>query len=480
MSADLEHAHTIICELFAKYETEYGDSLTSVIRSLPSLVQAHVDKQIEQKERRRTTEDRIQKIGRLFTETLTPRYYYIPISSTFVMCDDEGYKIAKEDEILAAILPVLQNDDDLCRTKHRSKHAVMRIIKANTLFECIPDSRVIQCVLGIFRTVFAPTKCDAKHLLTRIGDIILRKHPSLITVTSSEALEHITILSELMSPLIGHRCNIRGSCASSYSEEEAPNCRIVRTQCAVADSYTVLKSHVLGIIAVSCHYSTRFESGDNYIRTATDIVAREACFSATTTTINDNINQFANEHMSLVDDWITPQEHVQLAWDLWAHEKNVFLKVPIDRVINMHPYSVKDGKVNCDLTMGSYMREATLFCQTTLTLDPSETLLELSELYEFFVTTRDPIPFIDPIESLFYSIARLTIANMGATCDGSFIHGAAFSLWDKRKEVDDFLGTVVDVGGLNVFAAYKVYATTTPGRKTSRAYFAQRAEEFGR
>ena len=476
MPIDLEGAHNVIRELFAKYHPDHEESITSVIRSLPALVQAHVDKHIEQKERRRTTEDRIQKIGRLFTETLTPRYYYIPFTSTFVLCDGERYRLAKEDEILAAILPVLQNDDDLCRTKHKSKHAVMRLIKANSLLECIPDSGVIQCILGLFQTVFTSTKCDAKHLLTRIGDILLRKHSALITVISQEALEHITVLSELMSPLLGHRYTLRGSCASTYSEEEASNCRIVRTHGDVADSYTLLKPHVLGIIAVSCHYSARFASGDGYLQnTATDTAVRDACFSTITTSITDSVAKFAHEHMSAADDWNTPQEHVHLAWDMWTHAKNVFLKVPIERVFNQHPYSVKGGKVNCTLAMGEYMQAAASFCQTTLSLDPRETLLEFSELYEFFVEASSHTN-----ESMFRAVARLAVADMGATCDGSFVHGAAFALWDKRKEVEDFLATVVDVGGLNVFAAYRVYATTTPGRKVSRAYFAQRAEELGR
>ena len=479
MSIDLERAYEMIRELFAKYETDHEESIAAVVGSLPALVQAHVDKHIEQKERRRTTEDRIRKIGRLFTETLTPRYYYIPITSTFVMCDGDGYQLAKEDEILAAILPVLQNDDDLCRTKHKSKHAVMRLIKANSLLECIPDSGVIQRVLGVCHTVFTPTKCDAKHLLTRIGDILLRKHPTLLTVMSQEALEHMIVLSELIIPLIGQRHPLRGSCTSSYSEEDAPNCRIVRTHGGIADSYAVLKPCVLEIIAVSCHYSTRFASGDGYVKNiATDTAVRDACFSADTTSTTDSVERFAQERMSPAEDWTTPQEHVSLSWSAWAHTTNVFLKVPIDRVLNQQPYSVKDGKVNCTLAMGEYMQAAASFCRTTLTIDTRETLLEFSELYEFFVETKSECSHA--CESLFHSVARLTVTAMGASCDGSFVHGAAFTLWDKRKEVEDFLATVDTSRGLNVFAAYRVYAMTVPGRKTSRAYFIQRAEELGR
>ena len=479
MSIDLEKAHEIIRELFAKYETEHGESLSAVVGSLPSLVQAHVDKHIEQKERRRTTEDRIRKIGRLFTETLTPRYYYIPITSTFVLCYGDGYQLAKEDEILAAILPVLQNDDDLCKTKHKSKHAVMRLIKSNSLLECIPDSCVIQRILGVFRTVFTSTKCDAKHLLTRIGDILLRKHPALTVVVSEEALEHITVLSELMAPLTGQRHTLRGSCTSCYSEQEAQTCRIVRTHGNITDSYTILKPHILGIIAVSCHYSTRFSSGDCYLQNnVTDTDARDACFSPSITSITDSIARFSQERMSAAEDWTTPQEHIHLAWTMWAHATNVFLEVPIDRVLNHPPYSVKDGKINCTLAIGEYMQEVTSFCQTTLTLDPRETLLEFSELYEYFVEARSDCSHAG--ESIFRAVARQTATAMGATCDGAFVHGAAFILWDKRKEVEEFLATVVDVGGMNVFAAYRVYATTTQGRKASRAYFAQRVEELGR
>ena len=472
-AAPLEKANSIVSQLLESYP-ENHDIVLAALESLDGTVKSQIERITESSNRKKMTEEKIQEAVMHFTSSPDYRYYYVTITSTFVACDTNGYSIVNEDSVLSMVLPYLQRDEELCRSKHKLKHAVIRGIKSNLLTSCIPNSDIIQRVVGLFTTLFSPTKSDAKHLITRIGDILLKKN-SLTIVVTADVLKNFIAIADLLKPIAGHRISYDLSTAfrSTYTEDMAENCRVVRTRQPVPDAYAILKPHLLDILAVCYHYSNRYTSGDEYVGTAIkDQVVRDACLAPSNQSIDNVIEAFSQACMIPHSDWRTPKQHIEVVFRLWAQRNHVYLHVPLQRLVAHGEYTCKDNLVNCTLLQGDYAEDVAYFCRKNLVPDSLETLLELSDLYEFFLQTSDS-PSHD--ETLFKQIVCVVASELGGDCDGTVVNKMSFTLWDRQKEVNTFLATA-DIGcGEKVWDAYRVYAAT-PGKKVSRAYFSVHAE----
>ena len=472
-AAALDKAANVVTKLLESYP-ENENIVLAALESLDATVKSQIERLAESSNRKKATEEKMQEAIRHFTSSPGYRYYYVPTTSTFVACDANGYSVVNEDSVLSMILPYLQRDEELCRCKHKLKHAVIRGIKSNLLSNCIPNSDVIQRVVGLFTTLFSPTKADAKHLVTRIGDILLKKE-SLILVVTSDVLKSFVAIADLLRPVVGHRvsCDLSTAFRSLYTEDMAESCRVVRTRQSVPDAYAILKPHLLDIIAVCFHYSNRFSSGDEYLKTAIkNPIVRDACLAPSSESIESIVQTFSTACMDPVEEWKTPQQHVEVVFGLWAQRNHVYMHVPLERIINHATYTCVDGLINCNLVQGEYADCVANFCKQNLVLDPTESLLELSDLYEFFLQTNG---HTDHDETMFKQMVCVVAAEMGGTCDGTVVNKMSFILWDRAREVEEFLETA-DIGcGEKVWDAYRVYAAT-PGKKVSRAYFSVHAE----
>lgn len=472
-AAVLEQATIIISNLLEAYPDNQSIVITA-LESIPGTVKSQVERIAESSSRKRATEEKIQEAIRQFTSSPDYRYYYVPTTNTFVACDAKGYNIVNEDSILAIVLPYLQRDDELCRCKHKLKHVVIKGIKSNLLSNCIPNSDVIQRVIGLFTTLFSPTKSDAKHLVTRIGDILLKKN-SLTLVVTTDVLKSFVAIADLLRPIVGHRisCDLSTTFRSLYTEDMAENCRVIRTRQHIPDAYAILKSHLIDILAVSFHYSNRFSSGDEYVKhSIKNPLVRDACLSLSSQSIDSVVETFSSACMSITKEWRTPKQHVEVVFGLWSQRNHVHLHIPPERIINEKNYTCKDGLINCNLVQGDYVDKIAKFCKRTLVLDPAESLLELSDLYEFFIHDNDTP---DHDETMFRQMVCVTATGMGGSCDGTVVNKMSLTLWDRQKEVEEFLATA-DIGcGEKVWEAYRLYAVT-PGKKVSRAYFSVHAE----
>lgn len=472
-AAVLEQSTIIVSKLLESYP-ENRNIVMTALESLPGTVKCQVERITESSNRKRATEEKIQEAIRQFTSSPDYRYYYVPTTNTFIVCDAKGYNIVNEDSILALVLPYLQRDDELCRCKHKLKHAIIRGIKSNLLSDCIPNSDVIQRVVGLFTTLFSPTKSDAKHLITRIGDILLKKN-SLTLVVTTDVLKNFVAIADLLRPIVGHRisCDLSTTFRSLYTEDMAESCRVVRTRQHIPDAYAILKSHLIDILAVSFHYSNRFSSGDEYVKhSIKDNLVRDTCLSLSSQSIDSVVGAFSNACMSITQEWRTPKQHVEVVFGLWSQRNHVYLYVPPERITNGDIYTCNDGLINCNLVQGDYVDRIANFCKQTLVPDPTESLLELSDLYEFFLQENDTP---DHDETMFRHMVCVAATEMGGSCDETVVNKMSLTLWDRRTEVEEFLATA-DIGcGEKVWDAYRLYANT-PGKKVSRAYFSVHAE----
>jgi hypothetical protein len=358
----------------------------------------------------------------------------------------------------------------------------MKLIKANLLTDCIPDSETIKSVVDLLRSLLLPTKNDAKYLLTIIGDIILKKASNLTFLVNPAAIKHIEVLSDIVASDIGHRDTIIKHFVVAYASKHADTCRVVRTKSGIPETLMSLKGQAYNICAVACHYSNQYESSDNYITeySTSDPALSAAAFSPKEFTLSRATEMFIANCTTtasiLVDTFPTgvrtTNDNVKVAWSIWCRKMNFFLDCSWAEVRSLLPHSDKD---TCDIALqdGEYIDSAFKFCQDTLIPDNTETLLELTELFALFVEVTD----CQHNEDIFQEVATTAASSLGGVIDGAFIHGLRTIAWDKHGEVVNFLESTHSISGTNVLASYRAYARATPGKKVSRAYFTHKLSE---
>lgn len=478
VATDLQSAIHLVETLFNAYQDDHRESLLSVVNGLGVAIDNDISKQTQQREKQRTIEQRLSAVAEHFTETSAVRYYFVPGANRFVMCDGASYSGVREDDVIAGVLRMLQTDAVLCKSKQKSRHAVMKLIKSNLLSECIPDSEAIKATVDLFRAVLSPSKNDAKHLLTCIGDIILKKQSSAKYIVAESAINHLCTLSDLLSACIGWRVP-SSVFISSYTQEQASTCRMVRTRDGVINSLSTLRGHEFTIYAVACHYSHQYGDSDAYVGQSSvlDPLLATSYFSPRDVTLETAVSQFIADNLASGNKCSTPFEHVLAAWNVWRTATSFFMAFQTDKLRAMLPPPSEDGLHNLALKDGIYIKSAFAFCETMIEYDHNETLLELSELFALFIENTQ---LEAHNENIFQVVVKQYIANTSAAVDEGYIHGARVKCWDKHSEVISFLAAIDVSTCSNILALYRAYARATPGRKVSRAYFAHKASESGK
>ena len=195
-------------------------------------------------------------------------YYYIPSSESFVLYDLNNYHICNEDEIQYNILTSISKQKALIPFKQQLKNSIIKQIKSRVLYSSTPDTSTIQNVLDLIYPLCFPTKYDAKYFLTILGDNILKKNDSLIHFIKPSCKQFFNILNQSLFTYLASN-TASSSFKSKYQDHTYSSCRIIRTSNTIKtiDNYqSIFKTNALNLICVACHYSDRYKSSDNFIR----------------------------------------------------------------------------------------------------------------------------------------------------------------------------------------------------------------------
>jgi hypothetical protein len=199
------------------------------------------------------------------------RYFYSSPTENFFYYDGTNYSNVTEDEILHNVLTSISRDRSLMTWKYKTKSAIMKRIKENAIFACIPESATIQSVLNsLYPTTFV-TKAEAKYFLTVLGDNMLKKHSEgsggsggpldpLIHILNSSSKTFINSLNALSQMWFG--VNLNQTFKYKYHADHAySQMRILHS----TNNFTINGMNGLNLLCVACHYSNRYQSSDNYL-----------------------------------------------------------------------------------------------------------------------------------------------------------------------------------------------------------------------
>ena len=209
----------------------------------------------------------MEKYMNSFFSDAKTQYYYIATTNIFIHYTHNHYKMISEDDIWHTILLDISAKVVLNDWKYKVKTKMVKQIREKNVLYSIPESITIQNILHFFTTFFK-TKEQAKYFLTCIGDSVLKKNKNLVHFINPQYKPFISHIHDSCIFLFNNTITPIDSFKYRYHEHSYDICRLL-----YFDNYPsfndyvqqFLKYHILDIIVVACHYSTRFLNSDNYL-----------------------------------------------------------------------------------------------------------------------------------------------------------------------------------------------------------------------
>ena len=230
------------------------------------------------------------------------RYFYVPLTERFVSYDGMHYETKTEDSILHHILTTITDSEkQLMDWKQRTKVYIMKRIKENALCKSVPESDTIQFVLENIHPVLFDTKEEAKYFLTILGDNILRKRNDTVHFITPKSKTFLRELSNVSLYLFG--VNATNTFKHKYYDHEYDRCRMVKINDIVDSEHiwgNILQNVSMDLLCVSCHYSIRYGSSDDYVlRFNNQDTLEKTVFFLKNNSQDQLVSQFITEYLQV-------------------------------------------------------------------------------------------------------------------------------------------------------------------------------------
>jgi hypothetical protein len=178
-----------------------------------------------------------------------------------------SFELINENKIWINISKKIREYDSLVSWKHKVRNELIsKLKKRNLLINSIPESSTIQRVLSIFSSTITTNKELSKYLLTILGDAIFKKQTTDIYFVNTNLYKALNVLQYNINKYI--KCIFLSNFKTKYHNQSYDNIRYIKSNDNIDKSYIweqLFKKHIFDIIAVSCHYSGRFQNAETFL-----------------------------------------------------------------------------------------------------------------------------------------------------------------------------------------------------------------------
>jgi len=411
-------------------------------------------------------------INAFFTEPAT-QFYFIPVSNTFVQYDGKHYQVLNEDIIWHTILSDITAKGVLLDWKYLVKTKILKGIKERVLFSAIPESETIQSVIGFLTPGYFTSKEETKYFLTCLGDNILKRSSRTIQLTTPSAIGFVDSIQQQAQYIFTKTITINDSFCISHSNKTTKQRRLVRINIAEELNeywHNFLKTSILDLLVVSCHYSTRFGGSENYIQTHCHNSDVQDYTLYLKNKSNDSlITDFINAYIVKGDEY----SDTSMTWEdlffLWNeylktfHYPQLMPRAKWEETLVRH--LICDSSLvkfpNISSKYLQYVRIFDLFWRETIT-DASNTLFEIGEvtmLYNDWLMRRQPgEKFLS--EKKILSVIQYFYPDYNIS-NSKYIPNIKCLLWDKNQDIEETLqylkGEKKHVSSRKILSFYRLY-----------------------
>ena len=451
--SNIDQIHTKLDQLYALYEDNpylLSKIENYVLVQLPKYIQTSKEKKEAQTERKKEMMEIQDKFSRNFMNN-NP-YFYINSTEIFIKYDNSNYGTAREDDINHKILTSISyKGGNLMQWKYKIKAGIIKNIKGKSLYDTIPDSITIQNTIDMLYPTLFKSKEEAKYFLTIIGDAIKKNTDTdkLVYIVSIKTKKFLRDIGQLI--YFYTNVNVFNQFKFKYHDQNYSDIRLLNFNTSVKyiKLWESLKYYILNIVAISCFYSTRYESSDKYLLNECDTKTVNYITYIKNNTNDAIIERFLSEYIEK-----SPNTLYTVTW------KNMYFLWKTYLEDNELPNMIFAATLKQKLLdKFDYNEQTDTFIGLT-----SRYLPFVSKFIEFFTThfyeNTDEIEFeIDEISMLFKEYIKnkkiffndKKILNVLMHYwdsihinDDKYIYGWSTKLWNKAADIDNALEIIKD------------------------------------
>lgn len=467
----------------------------------------------EQQESKTKKRDMIQYVADDYIENTI--VYYSKPSKIYFYNFNNNFILSNEDNILHSIHEyisenkfdnAINNGNMEISLKNAIKSKIIKYVKEKcSIYENIPESETIQCVVDGLTPAIFPNRVYAKLFLVILGDILLKKYNAqgrpIIFIRSclKDFIQELNKYANVYFSHIGYTSYFKHKFNEEYHKDSL--CYVLPCNNINMDCMNYSSQFKINLICVSIYFSNRYENATEFIRTLDDNSTEYSnILYLQNLDKNDIYNEFITKYLQKTNletdetDACVREKDLIFLWKKYNED--------IDRVANGFS-SVNEfvqglyrhcGQVDNNGKLLGYVNRYQKqiqcfkeFWTTHFSYDESEYYFEIEEILHLFKSQYPDMKknindmFIRNIINLNY--------NQYDIINNKVIHNLKCNLWDKKNEVQQFLSShsiIISKKNNNsnkqnynlLYTKYLRHSKNTSSIKISKKYFKKYIEEL--
>ena len=462
---DKYHKNTIVFSKFLNY-----------IQEMPSVLENINNTMIQREKRKSKLESDSEKFIKKFL--YNNKIYYNTSSEIFFQYKNNKYLLIKEDDVQHLILTSITSQKSLADWKQKLKVSILKKIKEQDIFTCIPESETIQNIISKLQTCMFNDKEKVKYFLTMIGDMLLKKCSLHYFIHSKVKpfLKELTNLSCMWfsTPILLNNFKFK------YYDHKFSDCRLVD----LIDFFDVENCLVLfknddalNLFCVAVYYSNRYENADNYLLNhCKNDSLRSYAFYLKNNNDKNIVDNFLNKYIEKREGSNVTWKNMQYIWKLYVENEkipNIFFSSSLkNQLIKEIEFDIdQDFFLDCTSIHLPRVSKFLQFWNEQIIISEQEELEldELSSLFSFQCKTNlNEKDLLDLIKHYYSDICIE---------DEKFLLNIKCKIWDKKKDIIELIKNIKkeeslqDIEELPIFDIYKMYSKCKKKFIVSKQYF---------
>lgn len=394
-------------------------------------------------------------------------YYYNHTTGIFFKYKNDNFIIISENELTYNILSYISLYRDILNintiSKIRIKNKILKIIKTKTIYDNIPNSSCLQRIIGFFYPNFLNDSDYVKYLLITIGDIIMKKTKQIYYVPLY--LKQFLINLNKYISLLFTSVNIFNFI--KFKHIKNINLSVVRIfkMNNININYFMINSQLfIDIICVSIHYSSRYISGELFLKDNVSVFKSDVLVESYTK--KNIIHTFFNEYIIITDDSCINKKDMIFIWKYFISNHNYIDFFTNNEVMILLSSYIKVRNNNFINVTSKYLPHVVNFKKfwTNYIEYDNDDEYEISELLMLFHTIYNDKINIDEFKKLIlyyypdiYILKNKHVLNIKCT------------IWNKKKDLSRYI--IKDNTDNNINDLYMDYCKNYTNYKVSKNYF---------
>ena len=432
-----------LIEKYSKNEYVMGRMENYVVVMLPNLLE-NADKNNNERYKRKhdlscNSTDYINKF------MLINKYYYCCQNELFMLYDDKHFIPCSEDDIQYKILSEITNDRELVPWKHKIKIGIIKLIKERSPLNAIPESATIQFVINLLFPAIFTSRNHVKYFLTVIGDILNGKTTDIYI--ASVCLKKLINELHLQNNTYFENVNVIHNIKYKYHLYDFNKCRLlyINKQKNHFDIPRDFSKHIVDILCVATHYSSRYISSDHFLNQCNEKMLVEHCLFLYRNPVDTIVGGFIDKYIEPCNKSTISKKNMLFVWKKYLDEHNLPNILLHDTLLDRLKSQINfndEGEYFIGVTsiIIPMVAEFIDFWDTSITenINTEYEIDEISGLFKKWTSKK----FNDIEDSLILELIRHLYVNTDGNIhidDDKYIVNIKCELWDKTQEVIDSL-----------------------------------------